>query len=112
MNLHDILFVMTAISIFTNGFYFRKKSMIGLLISALLGQIPFWFDVTSMGISKYSQGLINSDTYSWAMAITIAVFIWVMGYIAGGINLKKGDKTDDFPVSDDKYMKFDIDDNE
>lgn len=111
MELHDILFIITTISMFFSGYSFRKKSILGVIISSLSVQIPFLVDLVTMGTSKIGQGVVDAPNYIWLVAIAYVIFIWGMGYIVGGINLKKKDKSDDFPGKSIEYTILDFDKN-
>ncbi len=111
MELHYILFGLTTISLFFSGYSFRKKSIIGILITTLLAQVPFIIDIKTIGISEYGKNLVNSTVNSFVIAIIYIVIIWTMGYIIGGINIKKKEMIDDFPGKVTEYVRIDLDGN-
>lgn len=109
MELHNILFVITTFSIFFNGYSLRKKYIIGILASSLFALIPPITDTITEGVPKYGQIIANAPASAWISAILYVVIVWTMGYIAGGINLKKKKYSDDFPGKVVNYMRFDLD---
>ena len=104
MELHTVLFGITTVSMFISGFSFRKKSIIGIIISSLSAQIPFLVDMTTIGTTEIGKGIINAPAYEWIVAVLYIAFIWLMGFIVGGINLKKKDQLDDFPGKTVEYI--------
>lgn len=82
-----------------------EKSVI-ILITILSAQIPFIIDIKTMGVNA-----INSSIFMVVIALIYVIFVWGMGYIIGGINLRKKDKLDDFPGKVVEYVRIDLEGN-
>jgi len=111
MELEHILLIISTITIFLNGYSIRRKNTMGIFVTILFAQIPFLIKLTTKGISQYGNNLVNSSITMWTIAIGYIIFFWGMGYIVGGINLKRKDKLDDFPGKTSEYSRFDFDDS-
>lgn len=105
-----VLLIITTTTLFFNGYSTRRKSVIGILATVLLAQVPLLIDLTTKGISQYGQDLVSAQATSWIMAIMYIIFFWGLGYVVGGINLKKKDNTDELPGKTSEYMRFALDD--
>lgn len=111
MELGHILLIISTITIFANGYFIRRKNFVGILVTILFSQFPPLIDLVIMGISQYGKGVANTSVLGWTVAIMYIIFFWGMGYIVGGINLKRKDKLDDFPGKTAEYSRFDFDDS-
>lgn len=107
MDIDYILLIVSTITIFANGYFIRRKNIIGIYVTILFAQIPTLADLATKGISQYGKTLEN---ISPSNAILYIIFFWGMGYIVGGINIKRKDKLDDFPGNTAEYMRFDFGD--
>lgn len=110
MELHIILFTITTMSMFFSGYSWRKKSVIGVLASSSLALIPPIIDIIMKGVPNYGQIITNTTTNTWLVAVSYTVTVWGIGYIVGGINLKKKEDIEDFPRKTVKHMRLDLDD--
>lgn len=110
MDSNHVLLIITTIAIFVNGYSIRRKNIIGILMSILFAEIPFLLDLITKGISQYGKELTSSSATSWTMAMTYIIFFWGMGYIIGGINIKKKGNTDELPGKTVEHMRFELDD--
>ena len=110
MELHIILFTITTMSMFFSGYLWRKKSVLGVLASSLLALIPPITDTITAEVPNFGQIITNTTTNTWLAAVSYTVTVWGIGYIVGGINLKKKEDIEDFPRKTVKHMRFDIDD--
>jgi len=97
------------ITIFFNGFSWRKRSAMGILISVALAQISFVLRVTLEGWPKFEEIAMRTSTYDITTAVLVVIGIWALGYIAGGISLKKKEKMDDYPGKIIENVAFDTD---
>lgn len=109
MELTYVLFVISTVSIFFSGYFCRKRNITGVLTSTLVAQVPTLINVTTMGVSKYTQRIVNTPTQSWMTAIVYITFVWGIGYVLGGINIKKKDNSDNLPGKDVKHEGFRLD---
>lgn len=109
MELTYVLFVISTISTFFSGYFCRKRNIAGVLTSALIAQVPTFINVTTMGVSKYTQRIVNTPTQGWMIAIVYVTFVWGIGYVLGGIGIKKKDNSDNFPGKDVKHEGFKLD---
>jgi hypothetical protein len=62
-----------------------------------LAQVSFALSIILEGWPNFEKIAMNTSTYDITVAVVIVIMIWVAGYIAGGISLKKKDVLDDFP---------------
>lgn len=111
MELSHILLIILTITIFFNGYFIRRKNAIGILVTMLFSQIPPLIDLATIGISQYGKGIANTSVSNLTIATIYIIFFWGMGYIVGGINLKRKDKLEDFPGKTSEYSRFDFDDS-
>ena len=109
MGLGFILTAISMITIFFNGFSWRKRSAMGILISVALAQISFVLRVALEGWPEFEKIAMRTSTYDITTAVLVVIGIWALGYIAGGINLKKKEKVDDYPGKIIENVAFDID---
>lgn len=95
-----ILLVVATMAIFVNGYSSRKRYMPGIIISVLVAQINLFVKIGETGISEYMQAIANVSSQSWVVSIAYVFFIWGIGYILGGINIKRSNNSDDLPGKD------------
>jgi hypothetical protein len=103
MELNSVLTAISLITIFFSGYFCRRRNMTGFVICAFVAQIPTSVTINMVGISKYAQNIVDTPTDSWITALIFVSFIWGIGYICGGINIRKKDNEDDLPGKDVKY---------
>ncbi len=97
MDLDAMFTGISFITIFVNGFSWRKRSPMGILTSIALAQISFVSRVVLEGWPEFEKIAMRTSTYDIMTAVLIVVGIWVLGYVAGGISLEKKEKVDDYP---------------
>lgn len=109
MELNSVLAVLSLISIFFSGYFCRKRNVVGVLICAFIAQIPTSITVTMTGMHEYIQNTVNTPAQSWIIALILAITVWGIGYIVGGINIRKKDNMVDLPGKDAKHGEHRLD---
>jgi len=102
-------FVATMINIFFNGFSWRKRNYMLVLITVAIAQVLFIFDIMATGLPNFETIAMRTSGYDVIVAVIVVVGVWALGYIAGGISLKKKVKMDDYPGKIIENVGFDID---
>lgn len=105
----NILFAISTLPMFFSGYSCRRGYMAGILGSALVAQIPMYINISTIGLSEYVQKTVSAPAHSWIAAMAYVIFIWVVGYVCGGIGIKKKGSTDDLPGQDVKSKGFELD---
>lgn len=102
-------FVATMIDIFFNGFSWRKRNYMLVLITVAIAQILFIFDIMTTGLPNFERIVMRTSRYDVIVAVIVVVGVWILGYIAGGVSLKKKEKVDDYPGKIIENVGFDVD---
>ena len=100
MELNDILFVVITIVILVNGYSLRKGYVPGILISVIVAETQLFVRIGDTGTYEYIQTVANVSSWSWVVGIAYVFFVWGIGYILGGITIKKKDNNDNLPGRD------------
>jgi hypothetical protein len=100
MDLNDILLIAVTMAILVHGYCSRKRYMPGVLISMLVAQIPTSVKIGEMGTSEYMKTIANVSSQSWMVGISYIFFVWGIGYVLGGIDIKKKVNNDELPGKD------------
>jgi hypothetical protein len=102
MELNSVLIAISFISILLSGYFCRKRNVAGVLICAFISQIPVSITVTITGMNEYIQKTVSTPVDNWITVLILVMTVWGIGYMLGGINIRKKDDLDDFPG---KYVK-------
>lgn len=86
---NQILVLIDSIALFFQGFYLRRRHVPMLLISSLIMLFMFGFGIILNGAGVYTNGLSRVSINDATPAIVYVIFIWVFGYIIGGIQRGK-----------------------
>lgn len=100
MDLNDVLLIIATMAMFVHGYSSRKRYMPGVLISTLVAQAQLVVKIGDTGTSEYMQAITNVSSQSWVVGIVYVFIVWWIGYMLGGIGIKKKVNNDELPGKD------------
>lgn len=100
MDLNDVLVIIATMAMFVNGYSLRKRYVPGILISVLVAQAQLFVKIGETGTYEYMQAITNVSSQSWAVGIVYVFIVWGIGYMLGGITIKKKVNNDELPGKD------------
>jgi hypothetical protein len=100
MDLNDILLIVATMAMFVHGYCSRKRYMPGVLISTLVAQAQLVVKIGDTGTSEYVQAIANVSSQSWVIGIAYVFIVWWIGYMIGGITIKRKVNSDELPGKD------------
>lgn len=84
MAINENLFLIGTFAIFMQGYYFRRKHLLGVVISAILSIFQLLTGIFINGIGPYEHSILSNSITDLSFALAYTLFWWFMGYVVGG----------------------------
>ena len=85
VDIYFMLMIIDTITLFFNGFSFRRRHIPLMLVSSLVILLVSGLAIVLNGIGTYVNTLSNVDIYGAVASVVYVFFWWVSGYMIGGI---------------------------
>lgn len=79
----DILFVITTVVLFLQGFYFGRKQILRLVIVSLMMLLSDLVSIMLNGMHTYSGAILDINIYEATVVVVYVFSFWGIGYMAG-----------------------------
>jgi hypothetical protein len=112
MELGDVLLIISTTAMFVHGYSCRKRYRAGVILSTVVAQIPVLTNISSSGITGYGKNIVGASSQDWIIGIICVMIVWGIGYMLGGVNLKKrgnSDNIENLQGKDVNYKGFKFD---
>lgn len=92
ITLDEFLLLLGTIAMFTQGYYFRRRYILGILASTFLAILQLAIGIFIKDVDAYTSTISHASTSNWLIAIVFTAFWWILGYIVGDIIPKTSKK--------------------
>lgn len=84
VDIHTVLILIDTVAIFFQGFSFRRRHTLILLISSITIMSTSILSIILDGVNIYVNTISNASMYNVILALAYVIFWWMSGYIIGG----------------------------